>query len=67
MFSNAIFDMLEFHITNNMREKNEFQLTSAQERLRQEHGNYLGIDVRGIRFDIGVPEEYRKTMMSFAG
>ena len=67
VFSNSIFDMLEFHIKNNMREKNEFQLTSAQERLRQECGNYLGIDVKGIRFDTGVPEEYRKTIMSFAG
>lgn len=67
VFSNAIFDMLEFQITHNIREKGEFQLTSAQERLRQQEQNYYGLEVNGERFDIGVPPEFKKTIANFAG
>ncbi len=66
VFSNAIFDMLEFQITHNIREKGEFQLTSAQERLRQQEPNYYGLEVNGERFDIGVPSEFKKTIANFA-
>ncbi|MBN2092099.1 UTP--glucose-1-phosphate uridylyltransferase [candidate division KSB1 bacterium] len=66
VFSNAIFDMLEYQITHNLREKGEFQLTSAQERLRQQEPNYYGLEVNGERFDIGVPPEFKKTIANFA-
>jgi UTP--glucose-1-phosphate uridylyltransferase len=66
VFSNAIFEMLEFQISHNIREKGEFQLTSAQERLREQEKNYYGLEVNGERFDIGVPPEFKKTMANFA-
>jgi UTP-glucose-1-phosphate uridylyltransferase/mevalonate kinase len=59
-----IFDYLEEHITNNVRERGEFQLTSALDRLRQEDG-FLGLVVDGQRFDIGLPEYYLETLKAF--
>jgi UTP-glucose-1-phosphate uridylyltransferase/mevalonate kinase len=59
-----IFDLLEENITNNVRERGEFQLTSALDRLRQEDG-FLGLLVEGQRYDIGLPEHYLETLKTF--
>jgi UTP-glucose-1-phosphate uridylyltransferase/mevalonate kinase len=59
-----IFDYLEEHVRNNVRERGEFQLTSALDRLRQEDG-FLGLIIDGQRFDIGLPEYYLETLPSF--
>jgi UTP--glucose-1-phosphate uridylyltransferase len=56
-----IFPYLEEHIRNNVRERGEFQLTSALDRLRQENG-FHGLIVDGRRFDIGLPESYLQTL-----
>jgi UTP-glucose-1-phosphate uridylyltransferase/mevalonate kinase len=60
-----LFAYLEEHVRNNVRERGEFQLTSALDRLRQEDG-FLGLVVDGRRFDIGVPEHYLETLRTFA-
>jgi UTP-glucose-1-phosphate uridylyltransferase/mevalonate kinase len=60
-----IFDYLEEHIENNVRERGEFQLTSALDRLRQEDG-FLGLIVDGQRYDIGLPEYYLETLKAFS-
>ncbi len=59
-----IFDYLAEHIRNNVRERGEFQLTSCLEALRKQDG-FNGVLVRGRRFDIGTPEDYRQTMLDF--
>lgn len=59
-----IFDYLEEHIANNVRERGEFQLTSALDRLRQEDG-FLGLIVEGQRYDIGLPDSYLETLRRF--
>lgn len=59
-----IFDYLEENIHNNVREKGEFQLTSALDRLRQEDG-FLGMMVEGRRFDIGLPQHYLETLSAY--
>ncbi len=59
-----IFDYLEEHIENNVRERGEFQLTSALDRLRQEDG-FAGLMIDGARFDIGLPEYYLETLRTF--
>ncbi len=59
-----IFDYLEEHILNNVREHGEFQLTSALERLRRENG-FLGLIMDGYRYDIGIPAAYLETLNSF--
>ena len=56
-----IFAYLEEHIRNNVRERGEFQLTSALDRLRQEEG-FHGLIIDGRRFDIGLPESYLATL-----
>jgi UTP-glucose-1-phosphate uridylyltransferase/mevalonate kinase len=59
-----IFEYLEENIKHNIREKGEFQLTSCLDRLRREDG-FSGILVRGKRFDIGVPDAYRQSLIEF--
>ncbi len=59
-----LFAYLEEHITNNVRERGEFQLTSALDRLRQEDG-FLGLIMEGQRYDIGLPEYYLETLQTF--
>jgi len=59
-----LFAYLDEHIRNNVRERGEFQLTSALDRLRQEDG-FLGVIVEGRRYDIGLPEYYLETLRTF--
>ena len=59
-----LFDYLQEHIENNVRERGEFQLTSALERMRQEDG-FLGLLMDGQRFDIGLPDYYLETLQEF--
>lgn len=66
VLSSRIFEYLEEHITNNIREKGEFQLTSCLDRLRREEG-FMGYLVQGKRFDIGIPQAYLESLTEFAG
>lgn len=59
-----LFEYLDEHITNNVRERGEFQLTSALDRLRQENG-FLGLMIDGQRYDIGLPDYYLETLKTF--
>ncbi len=59
-----VFDYLEEHIQNNVRERGEFQLTSCLDRLRREDG-FLGYMVDGQRFDIGLPDRYVETLVAY--
>ena len=60
----SIFDHIEEHMSHNFREGGEFQLTSCLDKLRQEDG-FTGYVVRGRRFDIGLPEMYRQTVIDY--
>jgi UTP-glucose-1-phosphate uridylyltransferase len=59
-----LFAYLEEHIHNNVRERGEFQLTSALDRLRQEDG-FQGLTIQGQRYDIGLPDHYVETLQTF--
>jgi UTP--glucose-1-phosphate uridylyltransferase len=59
-----LFEFLRELIENNVRERGEFQLTSALDRLRQEDG-FLGLMIEGKRYDIGLPESYLETLRTF--
>jgi UTP-glucose-1-phosphate uridylyltransferase/mevalonate kinase len=59
-----LFSFLQEHIANNVRERGEFQLTSALDRLRQEDG-FLGLMMDGQRFDLGLPESYLETLRAY--
>ena len=59
-----LFEYLEEHIANNVREHGEFQLTSALDRLRREDG-FLGLIMDGRRYDIGLPEYYLDTLRTY--
>lgn len=59
-----VFELLAHNIEHNVREAGEFQLTSCLDRLRQEAG-FVGYLVQGRRFDIGLPDAYRQTMLDF--
>ena len=60
----TLFDYLEEAIESGRRERGEFQLTSAIERLRQESG-CLGLMIDGRCFDIGVPGSYLQALTEF--
>jgi UTP-glucose-1-phosphate uridylyltransferase/galactokinase len=52
-----VFDYLQEQIAENQRERGEFQLTTALERLQREDG-FLGLVVDGQSYDIGLPDSY---------
>jgi UTP-glucose-1-phosphate uridylyltransferase len=56
-----VFQYLEEHIAHNMRERGEFQLTSALDRLREDDG-FLGLVVEGRAYDIGRPDSYLEAL-----
>jgi UTP-glucose-1-phosphate uridylyltransferase/mevalonate kinase len=64
-----LFDYLEEHIANNVRERGEFQLTSALDRLRRDRlrreDGFLGLILDGQRYDIGLPEHYLETLQTY--
>jgi len=59
-----IFEVLAEAVANNVRERGEFQLTSALDRLRRTDG-FLGLVMDGTRFDIGLPDSYLETLQTF--
>jgi UTP--glucose-1-phosphate uridylyltransferase len=67
VFSPHIFESLEYLIKNNIREKNEIQLTAAQEHLRQQaHGKYWAVVTQGQRYDTGIPYGLMETQLALA-
>jgi len=66
VFSPAIFDSLEYLITNNLREKGEIQLTAAQEHLRQNTDKYWCLITQGQRYDTGIPYGLMETQLALA-
>ncbi len=65
LFTPVIFDCLGELIETNTRVKNEIQLTSAQELLRQ-RAPYLAAYLNGTRWDTGVPKGYAETQMALS-
>lgn len=59
-----VFEYLEINIQNNIRERGEFQLTSALDMLRQRDG-FLGLTMNGKRYDIGLPDYYLDTLVEY--
>ena len=65
VFTPAIFDCLAYNIRHDVREKDEFQLTSAQALLAAREP-YLAFEARGERFDMGVPFGLVETQLALA-
>jgi len=61
----TLFECLEEHIKNNVRERGEIQLTSALEKLRQRE-RYLAFEAEGERYDTGVPFGLVETQIALA-
>ncbi|MCC6422518.1 MAG: nucleotidyl transferase [Phycisphaerales bacterium] len=66
VFGPGIFDSLEYLIKNNLREKGEFQLTAAQEHLRQNTSKYWSVITQGQRYDTGIPYGLMETQLALA-
>jgi UTP--glucose-1-phosphate uridylyltransferase len=66
VFSPRIFDSLEYLIKNNIREKNEIQLTAAQEHLRQNCDKYWCLITQGQRYDTGIPYGLMETQLALS-
>ena len=65
VFPPSIFDCLEHHVRNDIREKGEIQFTSSQEMLRQRERT-VAVEVAGERLDMGVPFGYVETQAALA-
>ncbi len=65
VFSPAIFDCLGYLIAHDLRERGEFQLTSAQA-LLAEREPYLAFEALGDRYDMGVPAGLVETQLALA-
>lgn len=70
LFQPTIFDCLGYLIENNIRVKNEFQLTSGQELLleKAQSGDgppYRAAILNGIRWDTGMPDVYLETLLAY--
>ena len=59
-----LFDYLGDHIDHELRERGEYQLTSALDRVREEDG-FLGLLIEGKSYDIGLPGSYLQTLKEF--
>ncbi len=66
VFGPGIFDSLEYLIKNNLREKNEIQLTAAQEHRRQQTDKYWCVVTQGQRYDTGIPYGLMETQLALA-
>ncbi|MCC6579005.1 MAG: nucleotidyl transferase [Phycisphaeraceae bacterium] len=68
VFPPAIFDAIEYHITYNIREKNEIQLTNAQEYMRASliPDGYHCCTIEGQRFDTGIPYGLMESQLALA-
>ncbi len=66
VLSPAIYDVLGEMIRTDDRQHGEFQLTYAQELLRQRQG-YYALEIRdGTRFDFGTPQDFVNSVARFA-
>jgi UTP--glucose-1-phosphate uridylyltransferase len=66
ILSPSIYDILAEMVSNDVRQKGEFQLTYAQELQRQREG-YCALEIRdGRRFDFGTPQDYVRSVTEFA-
>lgn len=66
LLGNGVFEVLERMIRDDLRDNGEFQLTRAQELLRQQEG-YLALEMTGARrFDFGTPADYLAALVDFA-
>ncbi|MGZ3602697.1 MAG: UTP--glucose-1-phosphate uridylyltransferase [Ktedonobacterales bacterium] len=61
----TIFDYLGYCISHEIREKGEFQLTSALAMLA-ERETYLAFEARGERYDMGIPSGLVETQLALA-
>jgi UTP--glucose-1-phosphate uridylyltransferase len=66
VFSSRIFDSLEYLIKNDLREKGEFQLTAAQEHMRQHTDKYWCAITQGQRYDTGIPYGLMESQLALA-
>lgn len=66
VFGPHIFDSLEHLIRGDLREKGEFQLTAAQEHLRQRTDKYFVAVAQGQRYDTGIPYGLMEAQLALA-
>lgn len=62
----AVMDCLQYAIDHDVREKGEFQFTSAQEKVRESGEVYLAFEAVGDRHDTGIPFGYAQTQAALA-
>lgn len=65
-FTPGVFEQLARMMAEGLRDRGEIQMTTAQS-LLAEREPYHAYEIRGERFDLGLPEEYVRTVTAMAG
>ena len=66
VFGPGIFGAIQHLIDHDVKEKNEYQFTSAQEHLRADGAKYWTQIVQGQRYDTGIPYGLMETQLALA-
>ncbi len=67
VFSPGIFDSIDYHIQNNIRDKGEIQLTNAMEHMRKgSPDKFWAVTIQGQRYDTGIPYGLMETQLALA-
>jgi len=61
-----LFEHIKYLVDNDIRERDEIQLTSALDIARKESGVFYAYETDGQRYDTGVPISYANTVAAFA-
>ena len=64
VLTSKVFELLGRNIAEGRSEKGEFELTSVLREICRTEG-MMACRVDGRRYDIGIPQEYRRTMTDF--
>jgi len=65
VFTPTLFECLQYHLDNNLRQRGEIQLTNSQDMLREKE-RYLAFEADGERYDTGVPFGLVETQIALA-
>jgi len=69
VFTPLIFEAIQYHVDNDIRERGEIQLTNAQEYMRKEllkPGQYGACTIQGKRYDTGIPYGLMESQIALA-
>lgn len=63
--TSGLFDCLKYQVDNDIRERDEIQLTTALQLLHQDEKDFYAYETNGKGYDIGNPKAYVQTISEY--